>query len=170
MRIHRRQVVRQGRDMWIHVAQLLIVVLRQERLQVGPRMETGIQSPKDVLAAAWEGDLVLKCAVLPGIKGEQHTMTPFSADRFGRQEMPEFQWRQGSLGVNPQEHRDPIPLKNPQRRELALKSELRLGLGQTTVQQRDEQGQDDEERFQPPAYHTEHDADQQQAEVVMILC
>jgi hypothetical protein len=38
------------------------------------------------------------------------------------------------------------------------------------VQQSDEQGQDHEERFQAPAHHTKHDADQQQAEVVMILC
>jgi len=79
--------------MRIYVAQLVIVIFGQEGLQAGPRMDTSIQSPEDVLATAWEGDLMLKAALLPGSKGEQHTMTSLGAARFGRQTMPEFQWR-----------------------------------------------------------------------------
>ena len=126
--------MRQGYYMGIHMAHLVIVVFRQQWLEVGARVDSAIQAPEDVFATPREDDLVLQGALLPFLKSQQHTMTPPWADRFGRDEMPDFHRRHGGLGADRELDGDTIPFKRPQRRHLASQRENGLILGQTTVQ------------------------------------
>src|SRR5215475_9420634 len=111
MRMYRWKMVRQGHHMGIHLAHLVIMVFRQQWLKVGAGMDSAIQAPEDILATPREDDLVPQGALLPFLKRQQHTMTSPWADRFGREEMPDFRWRHGGFGTDCELDCDTISFK-----------------------------------------------------------
>src|SRR5919198_2090396 len=156
--------------MRINVAHLVMTVFCQERLQVGAGMDPAIPLPQRILATPREDDFMLEGALLTAAQGEQHTIASSKAGSLGREEMPELCGRHARLRFDRELHCDAVTFEDLQRCDATVQRQDWLGTDQATVQQDDGEGQDDAERFETPTDGTEQDADQQQAEIVVVLC
>jgi hypothetical protein len=120
---------------------MLLVILRQERLQIRPGMYPTVQVAQVVLPPPVKDDLMCEGPLFPGTQRDQKAVVARRAYCFRGQSMPEFGRWQGRSRPNGYVHGNGIAFEGPQRRHGALYAQGRARLYQSAVDQRQGQGQ-----------------------------